>query len=60
MAQVQRKTFSLEEAACHLSVSRRSVERLITNGSIATFKVGNRRLVEVKEIDRLVAERASA
>lgn len=55
-----RYAVSLDEAARRLSISRRSVDRLIVAGSLESFTLGTRRLIETGELKRLVAERIAA
>lgn len=48
------KLFSLPAAALQLSVSKRTLYRLIEAGKIASVTIGQRRLVAADEIDRFV------
>jgi excisionase family DNA binding protein len=46
-------TYRVDEAAHELSVSRRTVERMISRGEIHAAKVGSTTRIHYKEIDAL-------
>lgn len=51
---LQQKLFlSLDEAAAILGASRRTLQRLIAKGTLKAGKVGNRRIIQRTEIDKL-------
>jgi excisionase family DNA binding protein len=47
---------SVRAAADHLAISESSVRRLIAAGTVATVRIGRRRLVPLAELRRLTAE----
>jgi excisionase family DNA binding protein len=51
------RLLGLAEAAEQLSLSRRTIERLVTQETIRAVRVGRRRLIEAEELARFV-ERA--
>jgi excisionase family DNA binding protein len=51
---------SITEVCEALGVSRPTVYRLMDSGQLATFTVGRRRLIQVSELERFVAERVAA
>jgi excisionase family DNA binding protein len=51
-AEQEKVWFSIEEAADHLGVSRRSVERAIAGKRLASTTIDRRRLVHRDELDR--------
>lgn len=52
---VPRHAYSLDEAAQSLGISRRTVYELMDAGKLSTVKLGRRRLVPARELERLVA-----
>lgn len=44
----------IAEAALRLGISRRSLERRIAEGLIATVKIGRRTLIAVAELERFI------
>jgi excisionase family DNA binding protein len=54
----QRIALDIETAADMLSVSRRHVYDLINEGRIRSTKLGDRRLISRRELERLIEERA--
>ena len=52
--------YSVDEAAIHLRVSRRTVYTLIEVDAIPTFKVGSRRLISRKALEQFIAQRENA
>ena len=50
----------LDEAADLLSISRRVVDRLISDGELDSVKVGRRRLVSHEALEAYVARLAAA
>jgi excisionase family DNA binding protein len=51
---IQQKDFlSIEETAALLGASRRTLFRLISNGSLKVGKIGRRTIIKRKEIDKL-------
>ncbi len=57
-AQTAKLTYSLPEAARHLSLSRTTLWRLIRSGMLTTVALGSRRVVRAADIDRLLARGA--
>jgi excisionase family DNA binding protein len=55
VAPEQRLAVDVDGAAHLLSVSRRTIYKLITDGQLATLKIGARRLIARSEIERLLA-----
>lgn len=53
------ESYSLDEAAEALRVSRVTVERLIRSGELASFTIGARRLVSKAQLANYVAERSA-
>ncbi len=51
------RVVSVTEAARHLGISRVTFYRLLANKEIKTVKVGRRRLVPTREIDRFLEAR---
>ena len=49
-----RTAYSLDEAARSLGLSRRTLYTLMRDDKLATVKVGKRRLVPARELERLV------
>jgi excisionase family DNA binding protein len=43
--------FNLEQAAGYLSVSRRTIQRLISQGDLPAYHVGDTRVVRIKQED---------
>jgi excisionase family DNA binding protein len=52
---LQPRALSIREAARTCGLSRATLYRLITNGKLATLKIGARRLVPVVAIDALLS-----
>lgn len=50
----------VDDAAAYLGVSRVALYGLMNAGEIRYFKIGNRRIVPVAELDRFMAERLVA
>ncbi|MDA0353754.1 MAG: helix-turn-helix domain-containing protein [Chloroflexi bacterium] len=50
----ERITYGLSEAAEQLSVSRKTIERLIRDGSLRSVRIGRRRLVTATDLRALV------
>lgn len=55
VAPEQRLAVDIEAAARLLSVSRRTIYKLITEGRLVTLKIGARRVISRVEIERLLA-----
>ena len=53
-ASLERRALSINEAAETCGLSRATLYRLIADGSLATLKVGARRLVPISAIDALL------
>jgi excisionase family DNA binding protein len=53
-ASFERRALSIEETAKTCGLSRATLYRLIADGSLATLKIGARRLVPVAAIDALL------
>jgi len=53
---VQRRFYSLPEAAQVLGVGRSSLERGWRSGSVPTVKIGGRRVVPIAWVDQLANE----
>lgn len=56
---LERRALSIPEAAQSSNLSRATLYRLISNGKLATVKVGARRLVPVSALDALLSGGAS-
>ena len=50
----------IREAASRIGVGEMLVKRLIRAGHLRSFRIGDRRLIEVEELRRFVAERRTA
>lgn len=57
---VPRAAYSLAETAASLGLSRRTLYELMDAGKLATVKLGKRRLVPARELDRLVTPQERA
>jgi excisionase family DNA binding protein len=51
---IRQLAYSLNRAAALIDLSRRSLYRVIDSGDLRTVKVGARRLVPARELERLV------
>lgn len=54
LSSIPRLTFSLDESAIALGLSRRLLYSLIDRRELKTVKIGRRRLVPAAELERLV------
>ena len=57
---VPRHSYSLDEAAQSLGLSRRTLYHLMDAGKLSTVKLGKRRLVPAQELERLIRPTESA
>jgi excisionase family DNA binding protein len=48
------KLCSIDEAAARLEVSRRTIDRFVARGVLASAKVGHRRKISVASIDAML------
>ena len=55
---IERLALSINEAARALSVSRTRLYELVGAGEIKSFTIGRRRLIQVAELQRFIADRA--
>jgi excisionase family DNA binding protein len=54
---IQRRWLTIEQAASYVNARPRTIRELIWRGELQRAKVGKRFLVDVSELDRLVASR---
>ena len=52
-------SLGVESTAEYLGISRRSVYVLMDTGQLASFKIGNRRLIALSELERFLAEKVA-
>ena len=52
---MEKRAYSVTEAASSLGLSRSTVWNLMDRGELAYFHVGSRRLISASELDRFVA-----
>jgi excisionase family DNA binding protein len=50
----RRLAVGIEEASAMLSVSSRTLERDISDGRILTIKIRDRRLIPIRELEKLI------
>lgn len=55
---VDRRAYTREEAAQALTISTRTLDRLIRGGRLAVVKIGARILIPATEVDRLLGTAA--
>lgn len=60
VADVQRKTLTVEEAARHLGIGRNTAYEAVRRGEIPTIKIGRRLLVPAAALDRMLAGEGTA
>lgn len=53
---IQPRLVSYAAACAYLSISRRSLERLVARQAIRSIRLGRRRLIKSEDLDRFVAQ----